>query len=353
MKHLIFLICISTTFSACKGQTPKSDENSPKATINYLIEDTIFGIDKNIDFIYQDKNNVYWIASNGNGVYRYDGKSVKHFTDKDGLCSNFVWKVQEDTNGNLWFETRDGICCFNGKVFTDYTTIIKNAPYGKLNYINGGLFFNNLNGVCYYNGVTFTNFTIHPPSYRPETHTTYRPYGVYCILVDNMRKIWFGTQEKGVCMYDGQIFTFIDDKYLAGPAVRTIFQDKKGVLWFGNNGGGLFRYDGKQLRNITQENNLGNDAFLKQRKPIDKAGSLARVFAINEDELGNIWIGTVDAGVWKYDGTHLTNFTSKDGLLGNHCAVISKDRTGKLWFVSEQNAIFHFDGQRFLPFSFK
>jgi ligand-binding sensor domain-containing protein len=154
-------------------------------------------------------------------------------------------------------------------------------------------------------------------------------------------------------MYDGQIFTFIDDKYLAGPAVRTIFQDKKGVLWFGNNGGGLFRYDGKQLRNITQENNLGNDAFLKQRKPIDKAGSLARVFAINEDELGNIWIGTVDAGVWKYDGTHLTNFTSKDGLLGNHCAVISKDRTGKLWFVSEQNAIFHFDGQRFLPFSFK
>ena len=351
VRNTILSLSILAIFSSCNAQTPTAaPERSTQAV---LIGDTVSAIGKNIDFIFQDKNDHYWFATNGEGAYRYDGKAIIRFTEKDGLCSNFVWSIAEDSNGHLWFTTRDGICSFNGSKFANYTNVIKSAAYGKLRYKKGGLFFGHLNGLCFYDGASFTNFAIHPPGYKPPAHTVYRPYEVYCTLVDKAGRVWFGTQEKGVCVYDGTTFSFIDGKDLDGPAVRSIYQDRNGILWFGNNGGGLFRYDGTTLRNITEEKKLTNHEFLKQKKLVDKQGSLARVFAINEDEDGNLWIGTVDAGVWKYDGTHLTNYTIKDGLSGNAVYVIYKDKKGKLWFVTNGEAVFQFDGQKFSRVAFK
>ena len=346
------LFSILATLNSCNGQNQKPTEIKVTQSLVANIGDTVSKLGNNIDCIYQDKDSNYWFATNGQGVYRFDGKKAIHFTEKDGLCSNFVWNVVEDVDGKLWFVTRDGFCIFDGEKFINYTETIKNARYGKLNYTSGGLFFNHLNGICFYDGKSFTNFTIHPFTYIPPTNTNYRQYEVYCTLVDQLGKVWFGTQEKGVCVYDGNTFSFFDSKDLGGSAVRSIFQDRNGILWFGNNGGGLFKYDGITLSNITEENNLTNYEFLRERKLVDKQGSLARVFAINQDNDGNIWIGTVDAGVWKYDGANLTNFTTKDGLSGNAVYVIFKDKKGKLWFVSNGEKVFHFDGQNFLEFTF-
>lgn len=352
MINTTLLFSILTTLFSCNGlnQKPIVGKTEQNGMINHA--DSIPNLGKNIDDIFQDKNDHYWFASNGEGVYRYDGKTMAHFTESDGLCSNFVWKIQEDINGLLWFVTRDGVCSFDGILFSDQTEKINSAPYGKLNDTDGGLFFSHLNGICFYDGKTFTNFTIHPPTYQPPTNTTYRPFAVYCTLVDQSGKIWFGTQEKGVCFYNGNQFSWIHGKNLDGPAVRCIFQDTKGGIWFGNNGGGLFHYDGTTLRNITEENNLHNFEFLTKRMPVDKPDSLARVFAINEDQEGNLWIGTVDAGVWKYDGTRLTNYTTKDGLSSNSVYFIYKDKKGKLWFVSNGEALYHFDGQKFIKATF-
>jgi ligand-binding sensor domain-containing protein len=346
----ILFLSILTTFVSCNGQGQKTPD--PKKNQQPAIGHTVSAIGKKTDCIFQDRNNNYWFASNGEGAFRYDGKTITQITTKDGLCSDFVWSITEDKQGNLWFTTRDGFCCYNGTSFINYTATIKNAPYGKFQYSKDGLFFGHLNGVCYYDGTSFTNFVIHPDNYKPPTHTMYRPYEVYCTLVDHSGKVWFGTQEKGVCIYDGKTFSFITGKDLDGPAVRSIFQDKKGNLWFGNNGGGLYQYNGTALRNITEENKLSNDEFLKERMPVDKPGSLARVFAINDDEDGNIWIGTVDAGVWKYDGVKLTNYTTKDGLSTNSVYGIYKDKKGKLWFISNGETIFNFDGQKFVKAAF-
>lgn len=345
----ILLLTIFTVFTACNGQNQKSTTVQLPAGLG----DTVSELGKNIDCIYQDKNNNYWFASNGNGVYHYNGKTLLNVTDKHGLCSNFVWTIQEDVNGNLWFTGRDGVCCFNGKAFVDYTDTIKNAAAGVLHYQPGGLFFSQLNSVCFYDGKSFTNFTIHPVSYHSETTNLYRPYGVYCTLAHKDGNIWFGTQEKGVCKYDGKNFSFLSDKDLGGPAVRCLFQDKKGNLWFGNNGGGLFRYDGKTLNNITEERGLTNNEFLKEQKFADKPSTLARVWAINEDADGNLWVGTIDAGLWKLNGDSFTNYSTQNGLPGNSVWVIYKDNKGELWFVTNGETVCKYNGKTFVKFSFK
>jgi streptogramin lyase len=344
------LFSVLTAFSSCNGQNQKPSESKTEQKISVNIGDTVSDLGKNIDCIYQDKNDNYWFASNGEGLYRYDGKMLTHITDKDGLLSNFVLKVEEDINGDLWFSTRDGVCSFNGVSFTNYTDKIKNAPSGKLNYTKGGLFFGHLNGLCFYDGKSFTSFAIHPNTYSPSPSDMNRPYSVYSTLTDNSGNVWFGTQEKGVCRYDGNTFTFFTEHGLDKAAVRTLFQDKAGNIWAGNNGAGLFKFNGKGFINFTDEKGLANRDFLK--KLPGKEGTLARPWTMNKDENGNLWIGTIDAGVWKYDGTNLTNYTTKDGLTGNAIWTIYRDKKGELWFVTDGEAICKYNGNTFTKYEF-
>jgi ligand-binding sensor domain-containing protein len=358
ISKAILLLSLVSSLVSCAGQKQESPESrssaqSALASTSRQLGDTVSAPGTNIDCILQDRYGNYWFASNSDGAYRYDGKTLVRFMEKDGLCSNFVLGIQEDIHGNLWFSTRDGVCRFDGTSFVNYTDTIKHAWKGTPRIQPGGLFFPHLNGVCYYDGNTFTNFTIHPDSYSPPANSMYRPYGVYCTLVDRTGNIWLGTQEKGVCRFDGSSFTYLTEKDLAGPAVRRIFEDKAGNLWFGNNGGGLFRYDGKSLSNITEEKKLGNPEFLRGKKLIDKAGSLARVFSLSDDRDGNLWIGTIDAGLWKYDGVHLTNYTTKEGLPGNSVWYLYRDRKGDLWIVTNGTTISRLEGMKFRRVEFR
>jgi ligand-binding sensor domain-containing protein len=300
---------------------------------------------KNIDCIYQDKNGYFWFGSNGEGAFFWDGKKLKQITTNDGLLSNYVWNIEEDINGIICFSSRVGVCSFDGKIFTDFTTKINFAFNGRLIYKKGGLFFSKSNGLCFYDGLSFTGFAIHPVDFKPATNTRSNPYSVYSSLADKDGHVWFGTQEKGVCRYDGYKYTYYTDMGLDSAAVRTLFQDHAGVIWAGNNGAGLFRFNGKEFENFSDQMGLGNRDFLNKLK--GKEGTLARPWSINEDPNGMLWIGTIDAGVWLYDGKVMKNYTTKDGLPGNSIWKIFKDNKGELWFIVDGNSICKFNGKGF------
>jgi ligand-binding sensor domain-containing protein len=155
----------------------------------------------------------------------------------------------------------------------------------------------------------------------------------------------------GVCLYDGKSFRWFKDNGLAGPAVRGLFEDSKGNLWFGNNGYGLIRYDpvSDKLTNFTKEKGLSNDDFLSNSTLAGKPmpGTMARVWTINEDNNGVLWIGTIDAGVWRYDGKNLKNYTLKEGLSSNAISVIYKDNKGERWFGTDDAGVCKFNGMGF------
>ena len=72
-----------------------------------------------------------------------------------------------------------------------------------------------------------------------------------------------------------------------------------------------------------------------------------RVFSICEDKLGNIWFGTVESGVWRYDGKTMKNFTKNDGLDGGMTWIIYKSKAGQLWFGGGPNGVQLFNGETF------
>lgn len=367
----LLLLVVSVT--SCNPQ------NKPKDGISSVPEQTtvpeeatnnvVFGasitteIDDNIRSIFQDKTGIYWFGTNAAGVYRYDpkqaaGKALTQFTEKDGLADNQIQSIQEDKTGNLWFGTgRFGVSRFDRKTFTTFSAKESLTVSNEWEKEPDDLWFYAGGGAYRYNGNSLTYLPFPKPDfdakYSPNPPEPLSRYAVYCTLKDSKGNLWFGTQANGVCRYDprravGKTFTWFTEKGLAGPAVLALFEDKNGNIWFGNNGSGLFRYDGSSLINITEEKGLSNREFRASNKP--GPGTLARIYSINEDNKGNLWIGTVDAGVWRYDSNQLTNYTTKDGLTSNAVNTIYKDRKGELWFGTDGNGVCKFNGFSFTKF---
>jgi ligand-binding sensor domain-containing protein len=76
----------------------------------------------NVTDIMEDKTGNIWFASQYNGVFRYDGKAIKNITGKQGLGDNYAGGMAQDKTGNFWFTMKGGICRYDGKNFTEFTT---------------------------------------------------------------------------------------------------------------------------------------------------------------------------------------------------------------------------------------
>lgn len=117
------------------------------------------------------------------------------------------------------------------------------------------------------------------------------------------------------------------DSTLVSQYIRSIFQDSKGNLWFGTINDGVVKYDEKTLTYFSS-----TDGFIN-----------TSVFAINEDKSGNLWFGT-DQGVYKYDGKVFKNYNQKDGL--SHIEISRKgilvDKSGTIW-VGTHGGVYRYD----------
>ena len=54
-----------------------------------------------------------------------------------------------------------------------------------------------------------------------------------------------------------------------------------------------------------------------------------------QDKAGNLWFGTTENGLYKYDGKSFTQFLVTDGLSSNNIYSILEDKDGKIWIGTE------------------
>jgi ligand-binding sensor domain-containing protein len=325
-------------------QAPPRHANNQHFKANLTTE-----MDPGVLSILHDQNGYYWFGTN-EGAYRYDGQSLIVFTTKDGFYQNQVQHIQEDAKGDIWFSTGGyGVNRFNGESISTFTTPGSNSVRRTLEIDwsspKDALWFYAGGGVFQFDRDSFRYLPF--PEAKSGTLDPYKAsaYGVYTILKDRSGVLWMGTQALGVCRFDGTTFTWFTEYGLKGPAVLDLFEDSRGHFWFGTNGNGVFHYDGNRLNNVTEEHGLSNPDFIKNGK--QGPGTLARVWAINEDVAGNMWFGTPDAGVWQHDGKELTNYTTRDGLSTKAIEVIYRDKNGELWFGTNGDGVYRFNGTRF------
>ena len=111
----ITLLILSSIFISCNGQV-KNEKQSPivqKVSELNKIAVPEYGFSSGL----LDHNGNLWFASNGGGIFFFEGKTFTNYTKKDGLNSNQVFSIIEDNKNNLWYGTQNGLTKYNGKRF--------------------------------------------------------------------------------------------------------------------------------------------------------------------------------------------------------------------------------------------
>lgn len=332
--------------------------------------DTVKELGNNIMLVFQDTKNNYWFGSWLDGVYRYDGKTILHFTTKSGLCHNRIDEIKEDKSGNIYINTSGGISKFDGQSFTTLSMTSNSNKEWKLEpddlwfrcgwdsglvYRYDGKFLHRLIFPDTKLGNAF--MASHPPSKYPNMKAS--PYSVYSIYKDTKGNVWFGTAVLGVCRYDGKSVDWISEVDVTelheGPSngVRSIIEDKDGYFWFNT----WYRY------NVYRNNQDKNVFKYKREKGIGsldgkKDGDLHEYMSIAKDNNNELWIATYRTGVWRYDPSaelrtgskNITHYPVKNGFKDITIFSIYKDNNGDLWLGTHETGAYKFNGKTFERF---
>ena len=78
------------------------------------------------DYIYfssaiEDNNGDLWMATYNEGVWKYNGKEVTHYTVKDGATDITLFSIYKDKKGEIWLGAHEtGAYKSNGKTFEKF-----------------------------------------------------------------------------------------------------------------------------------------------------------------------------------------------------------------------------------------
>ncbi len=115
----------------------------------------------NIYHFYEDKDGVFWLATGGGGLIKWNKTTGKtqQFSKKAGLPNNTVYAVYEDDHAHLWLPSDYGIIQFDkisGTVRRVYLPEdgITHPEFNRTSHYrgtDGTLYFGGLNGVTAFN----------------------------------------------------------------------------------------------------------------------------------------------------------------------------------------------------------
>ncbi len=324
------------------------------------VGDNVEKLGDNLMVIHQDKRNQWWFGTWGDGLYRYDGQNIVHFTTKHGLSHDRIDQILEDATGDLYFSTSSGVSRYDGKRFT--TLPQSSSLEWKL--MPGDLWFRNAkigDHVLRYDGKTLYSLQLPKVKIGEDfiaNHPgTPRPYDVYSIYRDKLDHVWFGTAALGVCRFDGKGFQWLtsDDvnELHDGPSngVRSIIEDHNGHFWFNTR----YRYAINQSPLALSSVTTSDGIF--QRLPgmgsLDgKPDGEYEYMSIAQDRNHSLWIATYRGGVYCYDGKQLKHYPITDGSKVVTLFTIHIDHAGTIWLGTHSNGAYRFNGttfERFVP----
>ncbi|MGB0428941.1 MAG: ligand-binding sensor domain-containing protein [Bacteroidia bacterium] len=337
------LLTFSLIIISCIGQVKESKKSAQAEKISAVNK---IPIPKNGFWsAHLDNDGSLWFSSNGGGIYHYDGKIVKNYTEENGLNSNQVYSIASDSKNNLWFGTQKGLTKFNrqhfehitlpyqdttkGWISTVYPVLNPNAAYSLATDNNDNIWIGTAGGGAYkYDGNNFK-------PYLTEIGTKYDGFchnWVHDIEKDAEGNMWFASMSHGgVSQFNGDKFThFKISDGLSDDMVRTIYNDRSGKIWIGFKGSensGLTVFDGKSFKKYSVKDGLHN----------------TRIFAIYEDKSGKVWLGGNTGKLYIFDGQNFTEFSS-NGQTYSDIVFILGDFEDNVWFGGS-NGIWKFDGE--------
>jgi len=263
-------------------------------------------------------------------VFSQNKYRLKNISTTDGLSQSSVIAIHQDKFGQMWFGTRDGLNKYDGSKFTIFRNDVTNKHSISNNDIlsieednTGKIWVGTYNGLNCYDPVSnaFTRYL------HTKTNHTISSNAIWSIK-EIGNEMWFGTS-KGLSIYNKKTNTFIsvfhsdtDKTTLPSNNIITILKSKRGEIWIGTTKG------------LCKLINRKNGNFEFKNYPLNAIDQL-NVQAITEDASGNLWVGTKNKGLLKFDNTSnaFVSFLSpeKYSEINTDIRSLVIDNHGSLW----------------------
>jgi ligand-binding sensor domain-containing protein len=275
-----------------------------------------------------------WVGS-GSGIKRLlpDRRPtvLQALTRANGLTDRWVTTLTKDRAGNMWAGTEGaGVMKIQPTGFTTFrepdglaSDRVESAltdRAGTVIAVTGSEVAPGHHAVNIFDGVKFHAMSLKGYSERP-------PWGGRRILLQARSGAWWAATAFGLCRYapvQAADLARIQPEacYARDMGVFQIFEDSKGRIWasaqvWPSGDGRLMRWD-----------------------PATKAiswfdpGMHELVSAFAEDRDGNIWMGSGNGVLHRYDGRQFTRFHQADGVPGGSIYELFVDSGGRLWIAS-------------------
>ncbi|MBN1147729.1 MAG: PAS domain S-box protein [Anaerolineales bacterium] len=339
-----------------------------------------------VTLVYEDRAGILWMINDTGVVDKLDNHKPKFNLyrhdpdDPNSLISDIVVAMHEDRSGMIWIGTAPGLQKYEKRTRT-FTRYIEDTYFPGIYEDSSGTLWL---GSSVPGGLHIldreTGQIIKSYTHEPADPTSLAPtVQVNMILEDRNAPniLWIATSDSGLEKFDKQaeIFTHYihnanDPNSLGGNNVFTLYQDRAGYLWVPMIGGGLNRLD-PQTDTITRYTHNTDDPASISADTVnvafeDSAGALwvgtaagfdkldrttgafthyneetgfpvAAIGSINEDEKGNLWMGSLGGGgLIKFDPRTeaLKVYKTSDGLQGDVFYPLNgiRDRDGEMWF---------------------
>ena len=189
-----------------------------------------------------DKTGTMWVATWEGASRMNRDHTFTTYATAEGLADKWVYALGIDSQGVYWFGTEGGVTRYDGKSWKNYTH--KDGLGADVNEAIPG------------------NPHHDQPAHHADpkkSNLASNPNYVMSLVIDANDNKWFGTWGSGLSRFDGKKWqTYTTQDGLAGNFVFALALDKKGVLWAGTNAG-VSRFDGKVWKSYTRRDGLMDD----------------------------------------------------------------------------------------------
>ena len=298
---ILILVCI---FSCLKISTSYANIRESFNFKNITIEDGLS--QSTVETIYQDSKGYIWIGTN-DGLDRYNGYEFKHYKhdkyDKNSIANNYIVDIIEDKNGYIWVSTIGGLSRINPD-----KDEIKNY-------------------------------------YSKEDRGNLSNSNLWQLLCTKDNRLIASTID-GLNVYDKNKDKFTRILYKEGELpsqyIYSLEEDINGHIWVGTDNG-LVELD-KDLNIVKSYHDTIGDSD---------------VYNVYDDSKGNIWVCTLDNGLFKInlDDNSVENYknnNSKISIPSNNVRDIISDSEGKLWIATDKGlCTFDYEREEFITYNKK
>lgn len=148
--------------------------------------------------------------------------------------------------------------------------------------------------------------------------------GLYSDLVsDNKNNIYFINENRVIKKNKADIFSNITDGFPDSELLSGIVIDTSGNLWIGTVANGLFKFIKNKLVAIDSADGL-NSKYIS---------------TLTVDKNNNLWVGTVGEGIFKYDNGKFDNVISSRMLPSKHIKSFFVDSFNRFWVGTNQGVL--------------